>query len=1361
MTTQTYRLFLSSPGDVAVERRRVAAVVSRLNGECAGRARIDVIRWETESYQAHATFQAQIPQAVECDLVLTIFKWRLGTELPPHFPERLPTGEPYPSGTAYELLTSIEQRRAGAESPDVFVYRYTGSSPRPELDDPNRERIEGEWARLNAFFERWFVTAEGHFLAAFQTYASEDDLEAQVDALLRKWLADKVAAGRILVWPDAIKGSPFPGLEAYGRRHATVFFGRDRDTGRAVELWGEAADKGSPFLLVVGASGSGKSSLARAGLVPRLTIPGVVEAVDLWRAAVFRPGDSPDGPIAALAAALLASERDLPLSEEGRGPALPELAEGDEPDAAALAALLASDPDAGAAAVLGALDRIGAAARASERRQRPVRVDLVLLVDQLDELFAPSLPVEARDAFVAALAALVASGRVWVVATLRADLYAAMLEHPGLKALKQGGASYDLAPPGPAELAEIVRRPAEAADLAFGRDPATGEGVDERLLREAERPDMLPLVQLALARLYEGRQQDGDKAVLPFEVYAGLGGLTGIIDEVGERAIAGLDPAALRALPRLTRELAQLETEGPLAGTLTVTPAPLATADEPRQRLVERLVAARLLTLSDAGSGSMIRLAHQRILTDWARTREIVAGSADFYRVRAEIERRRRRWEANRRSDLLLPSGLPLAEAENIVGRFGDEISPETRAYVRASRIRAGRAQMITAAAAVIFAVVAAGALWQWSVAREQTRLAERNFGVARDAVKGVVFNIVQGLLDVSGMRIDALRTILTTVQAASDQLVATAPDDPELLRSRAAMFDNFGKAYLAVGDVPSARTAAEKSVEILRRLLVLRPDDPRVEGDVSVPMLTLGDAAMMAGDLAGARRIFADALGLARQGAARAPDDPKARMRIVPPLSKLGDALYELGEVKAAREAYEESLSRVRREVAAQPDDAGLRRDLALALAQLAYVHRENGDFDEARPLYGEAAEISRKLADELPANSLMQSAYSVALTNLGELDVKAGRNEEAMARFKEAVEMARLSTRRDPENADRQRALAITLEKLGSGAFALKDWPGALAAYSESLSIFRELVARNPFDLRNQNSVGIGLQMVAAVKRETGDRAGAEAASEERVAIARRLAGQQPGSAEVRRNLAIALRDLADLRATAGDKDGAVALYREAAGVAKSLSEIDPGSVRPLALLAELLEGSAALQYETGQSEGMLATYDELVPALRRLIELRPAETYWRNRLAAILMRSGVQRALSGSPGQGIEAIDASLELLRGLAREGGAAERRNLALGLSFKARVGATLGMKAAAVTAYQEAIELRRRLLSEGDEASRVELADLLGGLAELAEDPKPLLAEAASVLAEMPDAKQTDRSRALQASLAKRLGALP
>jgi hypothetical protein len=107
---ETFKLFLSSPGDVMVERRRVENVVSRLNGEFAGVAQLKAIRWETEFYQAYSTFQAQIPRSTDCDLVIGILKWRLGTELPPDFNEKLTNGQPFPSGTAYEVLTAIEDR---------------------------------------------------------------------------------------------------------------------------------------------------------------------------------------------------------------------------------------------------------------------------------------------------------------------------------------------------------------------------------------------------------------------------------------------------------------------------------------------------------------------------------------------------------------------------------------------------------------------------------------------------------------------------------------------------------------------------------------------------------------------------------------------------------------------------------------------------------------------------------------------------------------------------------------------------------------------------------------------------------------------------------------------------------------------------------------------------------------------------------------------------------------------------------------------------------------------------------------------------------------------------------------------------
>jgi hypothetical protein len=82
MGATVFRLFVSSPGDVAAERARAEAVVEKLNAELKDRARYDAVFWEDHFYSAHETFQKQIPEAADCDLVVVIFKARLGKRRP-------------------------------------------------------------------------------------------------------------------------------------------------------------------------------------------------------------------------------------------------------------------------------------------------------------------------------------------------------------------------------------------------------------------------------------------------------------------------------------------------------------------------------------------------------------------------------------------------------------------------------------------------------------------------------------------------------------------------------------------------------------------------------------------------------------------------------------------------------------------------------------------------------------------------------------------------------------------------------------------------------------------------------------------------------------------------------------------------------------------------------------------------------------------------------------------------------------------------------------------------------------------------------------------------------------------------------
>jgi len=103
-------------------------------------------------------------------------------------------------------------------------------------------------------------------------------------------------------------GSPYRGLQAFDLEHAAVFFGRERAQREITEALVRRSSEGPAFMLVLGASGSGKSSLVRAGIVPDLMAPGVVSGVSTWRHVVVQPGDLAPDPFAALTALLIRSK---------------------------------------------------------------------------------------------------------------------------------------------------------------------------------------------------------------------------------------------------------------------------------------------------------------------------------------------------------------------------------------------------------------------------------------------------------------------------------------------------------------------------------------------------------------------------------------------------------------------------------------------------------------------------------------------------------------------------------------------------------------------------------------------------------------------------------------------------------------------------------------------------------------------------------------------------------------------------------------------------------------------------------------------------------------------------------------------
>ena len=338
---KTIRVFVSSSGDVQKERNLADRVIRSIaaefnlpvndahsnfqrlaeanvgpeNGapetepENHGKLILCPYFWEYQRLQPGEGYHGQIPNTGEFDLVICILWSRLGT--PPVPMLRMPDGSAPGSGTDYEIAWALDRANKNRGVPVLRVYR-NGSKPTPPLEPKEeREAFGRQWDSVQEFFAHWEKNIEAGLSGKVDNYHSLEEFEELFRKQFRDFLAgqveqelgQKISSRKVRRW----KSSPFRGLNVFDFEHAPIFYGRTKAIGEVLEALEEQLRGQRPFALVVGASGSGKSSLLRAGVLPLLTQPGTIEGIGLWRWAVTRPGaGGSDGDcFDALAAALL------------------------------------------------------------------------------------------------------------------------------------------------------------------------------------------------------------------------------------------------------------------------------------------------------------------------------------------------------------------------------------------------------------------------------------------------------------------------------------------------------------------------------------------------------------------------------------------------------------------------------------------------------------------------------------------------------------------------------------------------------------------------------------------------------------------------------------------------------------------------------------------------------------------------------------------------------------------------------------------------------------------------------------------------------------------------------------------------
>ena len=212
-----------------------------------------------------------LPKPSECDIVVAVFWSRIGTPLPPNFTK--PDGNPYDSATEWELLDALtEAERSG--KPEILIYRRS-EVPLVALEDIERTDQLEQWRRLQGFFAD-FRGPDGAVTRDFSLYETpsefaqvlENDLRRRIYRLLDSLKSEVVAIPSPGIPERPLwSGSPYPGLRSFTPEEAPIFFGRGSEIDALLHHF---SNRNSRFISVVGASGSGKSSLVAAGLLSRL-----------------------------------------------------------------------------------------------------------------------------------------------------------------------------------------------------------------------------------------------------------------------------------------------------------------------------------------------------------------------------------------------------------------------------------------------------------------------------------------------------------------------------------------------------------------------------------------------------------------------------------------------------------------------------------------------------------------------------------------------------------------------------------------------------------------------------------------------------------------------------------------------------------------------------------------------------------------------------------------------------------------------------------------------------------------------------------------------------------------------------------
>jgi len=999
-------------------------------------------------------------------------------------------------------------------------------------------------------------------------------------------------AGHSLELPSALelneKNNPYRGLSAYDESSRRLFFGRRALTS---ELLARVLDQ--PLVAVVGGSGSGKSSLVCAGLLPelrKLTAPA-------WTILPpVRPGSRPLAALDLLRAALEAPPG-MPLGQ-------------------AVAQLHARRPT----------DR------------------LLLTIDQLEELITQTERVTEREAFLSSLHELVvhSGGALHLVLTLRADFEPHFA--PWLSQVQ--AARFLIRPMQREELREVIELPASERVLYF--DPPT---LVDRIIDEvAEMPGALPLLSFSLSEMYRMYLRSArDDRNLSLADYQALGEVAGALSRRADEIYAGLDAAHRATLERVMLRMVALE-----AGEVARRRVPRSELrygeGHPEERRTERvlneLLAARLVVTGQDAQGEVyVEPAHDKLVLGWPPLWSLLKKEQENLPLLRRLTQAAFEWEHSGR----LPARLwwqdpRLPQLVALVRKSPERVNASERAFIRSSeaRRRRQRALSIGVVAAVIAVLsVLTGysffarqrALAAQQREQVQRQLAEQRLSDALEVAESLIFTVDRKLEPVAGAAgvrrelLDDSEKLLQKLMRNAEVRRSTLRVEEARLVQEAELLSKSGE----IGPIAAAYQNYERALAIAERLAAQDPKSVADRAAAAAAHSSLGRLAEKVGRPAQeALRHHQQAVDGYQSVVLAAPGIGLWQLQLAASQGALGHALFTPEHPEQSSRILGRAIEQIRGVPAPGPQDLDGQRAWVDALLQLCspfVAHWRATQLDAALGCHRETLRLANWLGEKAPQRQewlgqLRTLSWQVAqaiAAYVGSLSQRAVRERdqgawrEAIELFMQAIDVSERTQDIRPnlrlaqlEQAELWGDLGFTQDASGQSDAARKSYEQALTLADRTI---RPPLDPGPRRLRPLERYA-GLSRFITERHEKAGRLDAACDSQAKVVAAcQQLIQHEPQDPLRALFLADAQLQLGRLLLARGQS--APALAACAQGAAQLLPIIEDGELSVIHPSCEALYGAqkrcwalAHQQKDADAEEKLRVTTGALVKSLGRCV-------------------------------------------------------------------------------------------------------------------------------------------------------------